>query len=317
MKYLDCSKLPDFVAEHFGERGPDRLAGGQRQYDSGYHSLVRFFGPERVDPSDIAVNYVDSPYTITDPIIAEYAEEMAAQLRVEGRLYDGPPATKLVAHRLNAPPRSITIQPADYALQAATCFTLDHPHRLFEQHGGTLRHYYRRNHENFEEAANPLPICMGICGYVMIEEHGRVYLVQVKRAGNLASLENSLGPTVAGAVDFVRGYPNLTALALASLTAEISEEINLRPAEYKIVPLAWGLEILRGERPQIFCLVRTGMERMELADRLESIDPSDREFESYEFHRLYGGALVDRKVFDELNVEARLNYLLLEEYLTR
>jgi len=166
-------------------------------------------------------------------------------------------------------------------------------------------------------ADNPLAISLGVCAYVIIEERGRAYLVQVKRTGNLASLENSLGPTVAGAVDFARGYPNLSALTMTALIAEVDEEINLRPAEYKIVPLAWGLEIFRGERPQIFCVIKTGLERMELAARLKSIDPSVREFESYEFHRLYGGAMIDRKVFDELNVEARLNYLLLEEYLSR
>lgn len=314
--YLDYTKLPEFIAAHFGDRNRDRLAGVQRQHDSEYHSLVRFFGPDRIDPSDIAVKYFTTPYALRDPIIAEFAEEIEKRLRSEGRLYDGPPAMKLADCEMKASPRSITVQPVNYGLQAATCFALDHPHELFEAYGGTLRNYYRRDSQALAVADNPLAICLGVCAYVILEERGRAYLVQVKRAGNLASLENSQGPTVAGAVDFAPGYPNLKTLILASLTAEISEEINLRPAEYKIVPLGWGLEIFRGERPQLFCLVRTGLERMELADRLESISPSEREFESYEFHRLYGGALVDRKIFDKMNVEARLNYLLLEEYLS-
>ncbi len=317
MKYLDSSKLPEFIAETFGDRDPGRRAGVQRQYDSGYHSLIRFFGPERVDPSDIAINYLSEPYQLSDPTIAEYAKEMEQKLRDEGRLHDGPPAMKLAACDLSAPPRSITVQPVSYGLQAATCFALDCPHDLFSARGGTLRDYYRRGRGKLAVADNPLPICLGVCAYVIVEERGRAYLLQVKRSGNLASLENSLGPSVAGAVDFARDYPNLTALTQASLAAEITEEINLRPSEYKIVPLGWGIEIFRGERPQIFCVVKTGMERMELTGRLESIAPSALEFESYEFHRLYGGALIDRKIFDELNVEAHLNYLLLEEYLSK
>ena len=316
MMYLDYSKMPEFLAEHFGERRSDRLAGVQRRYDSGYHSVVRFFGPDRVDPSDIAVNYLNTPWSLADPIISEYAEEMEKRFRAEGRLYDGPPAMKLAACDLETSPRSITVQPVNYGLQAATCFALDHPHKLFEAYGGTLRDYYRRDRTTLSVTDNPLAICLGVCAYVIVEERGRAYLVQVKRSGHLASLENSLGPTVAGVVDYVQGYTNLTALTLASLTSEISEEIDMRRAEYKIVSLGWGLEIFRGERPQIFCVVRTGLERMELAERLEAIAPANREFDSYEFHRLYGGALVDRKIFDSLNVEARMNYLLLEEYLS-
>ncbi len=317
MKYLDSSKLPGFIEANFGGRDHSRQAGVQRQYDSCYHSLVRFFGPDRIDPSDIAVNYLPAPYSLTDPIIAEFAEEIEQRLRAEGRLYDGPPAMKLASCEMSAPPRSITVQPVSYGLQAATCYALDYQHELFKDHGRTLRNYYRHNHKKLAVADNPLAIGLGVCAYVIVEERGRAYLVQVKRSGNLASFENSLGPTVAGAVDFATGYPNLSALTMASLMAEVNEEINLRPAEYKIVPLAWGLEIFRGERPQIFCVIKTGMERMEVAARLESIDPTAREFESYEFHRLYGGALIDRKIFDSLNVEARLNYLLLEEYLSQ
>lgn len=306
-----------FTAEQFGERERSRLVGVQRQYDSCYYNIVRFFGRERVSPSEVAVKYLDTPYHLSDPLIIEYATEMEERFRAEGRLYDGPPVMKLAACRMRSEPRNITVQPTNYALQASTCFALDFPHKLFEPHGGTLRSYYRKNHGEITPADNPLAICIGVCGYVMVEERGRAYLLQVKRSANLASFENSYGPTVAGAVDFAEGYPNLTAMALSSLATEISEEINLRPVEYKIIPLAWGMEIFRGERPQIFCLVKTTMERMELVDRLEHIDQVTREFASYEFHRLYGGALVDQKIFNSLNVEARMNYMLLKEYLSQ
>lgn len=305
------------MAEHFAGRERERLAGAHRQYDSGYHSIVRFFGRDRIDPADIVVKHLEDSFRLSDPVIAEFAQEMEGRLRSEGRLYDGPPTMKLAECSIETPPRSITVQPCDYGVQAATCFTLDEPHPLFEPYGGTLRDYYRQQKTSLSVADNPLAVCLGVCAYMVIEERGRAYLVQVKRSGKLASMENSFGPTVAGAVDYTKGCANLEALALSSLGAEIGEEINLRPGEYKTVPLAWGMEIFRGERPQLFCLVRTTLERMEIAARLESIDPAEREFESYEFHRLYGGVMVDRKIFESLNLEARFNCLLLEEYLSQ
>jgi len=116
-------------------------------------------------------------------------------------------------------------------------------------------------------------------------------------------------------VDYRAGFADLAQLIRKSLTTEISEEVNLRYGEYEIIPLGWAIELFRGERPQLFCLIRAPFERSELTARLEAVDPSRREFKSYEFLPLYGGAVLDKKHFEQLNFEAQMNFLLLEEYL--
>jgi len=124
MKYLDSSKLPKFIAENFDDRAPGRLAGVQRHYDSGYHSLVRFFGPDRIDPSDIAINYLSDPYTLADPIIAEFAQEMEKRLTDEGRLYDGPFAMKLADSQMATPAMRWTTRTSFLRLTAGPSETI-------------------------------------------------------------------------------------------------------------------------------------------------------------------------------------------------
>jgi hypothetical protein len=315
MNYLDYSKLPAFVRAHYSQLLPQLQSGDAPLGAGDYIDVVRFFGDEAVDPGEVAVEYRDDPFAIADPLIASYADEIAERMRAEGRLYQGPPVMKLVATHLASGAKRLIVQPCDYAIQAGTCLALDVKDDRFAQHGGTLRGYYRHGCEQPSIENNPLAICLGVCGYLLVEEQGRRFLLQIERSEKLASLEGERGPSVAGVVDYRTDFADLTQLIRKSLTTEIGEEINLRYGEYDIIPLGWAIELFRGERPQLFCLIRAPFERKELSARLDAVDPARREFKSYEFLPLYGGAVLDKKQFEQLNFEARMNFLLLEEYL--
>ena len=186
MKYLDYSKLAAFRAKHYpGEAGSD------------YIDVKRFFGRDRLDPSTVPIRYDPRPFEITDPVIDSFAREVASEMRSEGRLYDGSPVMKLVARSLDCETPHLTVQPTDYAFQAGTCFALDVPHPLFDTCGGTLRDYYRHDCSTPTVHNNPLAICLGVCGCLIVEDGRGKYLLTVKRSGHLASLENTTGPSVA------------------------------------------------------------------------------------------------------------------------
>ena len=315
MNYLDYSKLPAFIEAHYPRLTQHAVAADAAHQDHDYVDLVYFFGEQAVDPATVAIEYRDEAFTLNDPLIAGYARETAERMKTEGRLYDGPPVMKLAGADLTSTNKRLVVQPCDYALQAGTCLALDVPDKRFAPHGGTLRGYYRNGCAQPSVANNPLAICLGVCGYLMIEEQGRRFLLQIERSDKLASLEGQRGPSVAGVVDYRTDLTDLAQLTRKALTTEIGEEINLRYGEYEIIPLGWGIELFRGERPQLFCLIRAPFERDELKARLDAVDPARREFKSYEFLPLYGGAVLDKKQFEQLNFEAKMNFLLLEEYL--
>jgi len=315
MNYLDYSKLPAFIEAHY-PRLTQHVFGADTAHEAhDYVDLVYFFGDQAVDPATVAIEYRDEAFTLGDPLIAAYARETAERMKAEGRLYDGPPVMKLANADLISARKRLVVQPCDYALQAGTCLALDLPDNRFATHGGTLRGYYRYGCVQPSIANNPLAICLGVCGYLMIEEQGRRFLLQIERSDKLASLEGERGPSVAGVVDYRTDFADLAQLTRKALTTEIGEEINLRYGEYEIIPLGWGIELFRGERPQLFCMIRAPFERDELKARLDAVDPARREFKSYEFLPLYGGAVLDKKHFEQLNFEAKMNFLLLEEYL--
>ena len=316
MKYLEYSELPAFVAAHFPGSEDSRRVGRLGQFLSDYLDTVRFFGPDGIRPSDVTLRYLNEPFRFTDPLIAEFASKAAGQMRAEGRLHDGPPAMKLAASDFGSGTPSLIVQPCDYALQAGSCFALDLPDARFAHAGGTLREYYRRGCLVPRVENNPLAICLGVCGYLIVDERGDRMLLQVRRSSSLASLEGTCGPSVAGVVDFVAGYRHLQQLVDSSMGSEVEEELGLESNEYEIIPLAWSTELFRGERPQIFCVIRTLLDREELTARLRAI-PADRsEFESFKFVPLYGGTVLDQKHFEALNPEAKMNFFLMEEYLS-
>ncbi len=317
MRYLDYSKLPGFVNRHFPDSVRESEVGRLRQYASDYISIQRFFGDDRIRPLDIAVRHDDRPFEIADRKIAKFAKKTAKLLRKEGRLYDGPPSMKLSKCDLTNRPASITVQPVDYALQAGTCFALDLEHKYFKEYGGTLRDYYRHDCDKPTVENNPLAICLGVSGCLIVDDRGDRFLLKVVRSRKLASLEGTVGPSVAGVVDYTEECGDLAGLIEWALGTEVEEELGLARKEYEITSLAWAIELLRGERPQIFCLIRTLLDRQELTHRLEAIPPDRREFDSFEFVPLYGGLYLDQAHIDSFNPEAKTNFFLAEEFLSK
>jgi hypothetical protein len=223
---------------------------------------------------------------------------------------------KLVASDLAGSAPSIIVQPTDYDLQAGTCLAMDMPHAFLDNHCGSLRNYYRHDCADPTVPNNPLAICLGVSGSLIIDEGGDRYLLNVERSSRLASLGGTIGPSVAGGVDYATDSSNLAELIDAALGAEIEEELNLRGGEYDIEPLAWAIEPFRGERPQLFCLIRTLLDRKELTARLESIRDEQREYASFEFVPLYAGLIPEQSVLDAMNFEAKMNFYLAEEFLS-
>ncbi len=316
MKYLDYDILPDFLKEYFNS--PDEIAarrvGIEQNHDSGYFDIVRFFGTRAVNPKEVPVRYLPEPFTFRDPLIRKYAQEIAAEMHRAGRLFHGPLTMKVAEADLHSPPYFLKVQPCSYDDQAGSCFALDYPHRLFHGKGETLRQYYKRTYPSKELRDNPLAICLGVCGLVLTGDGERLSFLLVHRSAHLASLENSVGPSVAGAVDFKKGYRNLHELLLAAVSEELTEELALQPEEYTVTPLAYAREIFRGERPQLFCAIHTALSEEALSKRLAAIS-GKREFDSFRFVPLGKRKRVPEKAIHGLNHEARMNYYLLEEYL--
>jgi hypothetical protein len=315
-KYLNHEKLPTILERHYGDEKMRRAraVGAQRQFESAYFDFVRFFGGCAVAPRDIAICYQDTPFEFRDQRIREFSNCVEKELRAEGRLYSGPQAMKLISFNPREERPAMQIQPANYGDQAGSCFALDLHHRLFETWGGTLRHYLLKSDSSHCLAKNPLAICLGIAGYLVVSEPAGDFLLEVKRSGKLASLEDSFGPSVAGSIDWDTSAGTLEELIARGIATEIQEELGLESGEYDLVPLAYAREILRGERPQLFALVRAKLSRETLSRRLAAIPEERREFSSFDFLPLSNGRL-DFELIVRLNFEAQVSYFLLEEYL--
>ncbi len=79
MKYLDYSKLAAFRTRHY----PDGAG-------ADYIDVRRFFGHDRLDPLTLPIRYAPKPFEIADPVIDSFAQKVAAAMRSEGHLHDGP-----------------------------------------------------------------------------------------------------------------------------------------------------------------------------------------------------------------------------------
>ncbi len=293
----------------------DRLVGSDRTFDSGYYDIVRFFGGDAVDPSRVRIQVEPGQYAIGDPLIKSYADSVAEKLRNQGRLYDGPTVTGLLAADFRGTNPTLRVQETSYGDFAGSCFALDMPHQLFRDHGGTLRDYYVRTYAHAEITCRPLANCLGVCGYVIIEEAGRRFLLQVIRAGNLATMAGTPGPSVAGSVDFRPDYTSVADIIQRSLSQEVEEELCLTRAESRITPLAFARELFRADNPQLFALVHCTLTRQQLAERLSAIPERTREFAGFRFAALNSDNRLDAAAVAALNFEARMSYYLAEEYL--
>ncbi len=313
--YLDYNRFRSLVDEYFERfRGSPEISKRQVNRDFGYFDIVRFFGAEAVDPTEIGITYQAKPYELSDDHIARFAMEIKKRMTAEGRLYSGPSVMKLVEANLAGPNKSLTVQPCHYGLQAGSCFALDYRHPLFDNHGGTLREYYLSETQSREVKDNPLAVCLGVSAWVVVESADGRKLLAVHRAAHLASLETSFGLSVGGSVEYVVEPNNLLDVMRVSIAAEVSEELGLAPSEYTYIPLAYTREIFRGERPQLFGAILTHLTLSELTARLEKHDPEKREFDDYEFLSLGIDGVSSGRLADQLNYEGRMNLELLLQY---
>lgn len=314
MKYLDYSRMPSILKRFFSEEliRQSRLVGAARDIESDYFEIIRFFGRSALDPSQVLIERVSHAFDFDDQRIAQFAVWAEGRLRREGRLYRGPMATAVVGTDFRSQKPSLIIQPCDYGKQAGSSFALDIPHETLN--GRTLREYYLDKCATRSIEENPLALCLGVCCLVISNESEDPALLVVRRASHLASLENSIGPSAAGSVDWDEGPMDLGELIETSMTAEIQEELDLERNRYDLTPLAWAREIYRGERPQIFCLLRVSMGREELQAHMAHSSSTSGEVSSFDVIDLEDYALQDAWL-KRLNHEARMNWWLVREWL--
>ena len=316
--YLDMERFPAFLERHFGTdaQRSSRIVGVDRTFESWYIDIARFFGTNGIDPVEISVAYSDGMFQLSDPLIREFAAFVESELRAQGRLYDGPSAMRLVDFNFHRSNPILMVQEARYADQCANfAMDLSHP-PLFAQWGGSLRDYLYATIPSHAPEDNPLCLCFGVCGLLLVEDGNQRYILQVMRSSRLASLENSIGPSVAGSVDFDTTSRSIAELIINSLAKEVTEELGLNDGEFSITPLAYAREIFRGERPQLFAVVTTPLDRKEIARRLDSLPECDREFSTYDFLPLTNMRLSSDLVAS-MNFEAKMAYYLLEEWLSK
>lgn len=316
-RYLLPEQLPEILDRWYADPQlrERRIMGPEQIWDSGYFDIFRFFGASAIDPSRITLEYGPSLFRIPDSALARFAAQMAARMKSEGRLYDGPPVMKFASLTVNSAGFVMRVQPAGYADQAGTCFALDIPTEHFGSDYSTARAYVMHRYGPMMGQSNPLAICLGVCGIVILEEQETRYLVKVHRSGKLASLESSIGPSVAGSVDWTTQCRTVAELLHKSLAAELREELGVDPSQCRITPLAMATEILRGEKPQLFGLIECSMSRAELERCVDSIPSAGREHDRLEF--LEWGQ-VNRPKSEKsaaFNFEARANIELAREML--
>ncbi|MDH3937540.1 MAG: hypothetical protein OEV68_09425, partial [candidate division Zixibacteria bacterium] len=139
----------------------------------------------------------------------------------------------------------------------------------------------------------------------------------VRRSAGLSSLESTLGPSMAGSVEVSNLGDNLFDLLENAISDEAAEELSLSSDEYRLVPLAYGREVFRGERPQLFAALVTELSAREMTEKLDKLDAETREFDEFFFRPLTGILEGKDRVPPEINFEAAMNLLLLREYLSR
>lgn len=308
MAYLDYNAFEAFLARNETElpARSERLAGRDRVHDSGYCAITRFFGPGAIDPRRVSLHYRPETFGFDDPVIEMFARKIESELRAAGRLYDGPRVTAVIEAQFDAQSPHLLLQPCDYGSFAGSCFALDHPDPLFGD-STTLREYAHRHRSR-------LPQCMGVCGLlVTTESDSTKQILAVKRAGHLASLARSVGPSAAGSVDYQTGRATLHELLQQSMAAEITEELGLSGNEYTVTPLACAREMFRGGKPQLFCRIDTGLSSVDVRDRLTRLTERP-EFTDCYFLPINSDFRLSPGDLARFNHEAAMNWWLLEEY---
>jgi hypothetical protein len=319
MNYIDYSKAVAAVEKYphaFGSE-KSRQVGRDHHQVSAYHGITRFFEGASLNPDSVQIQYQAGSYEIPDHKIRAFAAEAAADLRKKGRLYDGPTVTGFRSLDLSGARPVLTVQETAYPDFAGSCLALDWAHPLFKDDGGTLRDYYYQMYGTLPIERRPLANVFGVCGMLLVRDLADVYMLQIRRARHLASMPDTLGPSAAGTVDYAADYRTLADMVDRALGQEVEEELGLMMTEYEITPLAWGHDLVRGDNPQIFCLVNTWLDRVAVSDRLQQIPESHREFSEFAFIPLSREGQLPAEKVAELNFEAAMCYYMIEEYLQR
>lgn len=311
---VDLARFEEFVAARFGADRNDRLVGIDREHDSGYNCIHRFFGKDKVDPGSVQIRHLKRRFEFTDDRIASFANFREQELRQQGRLKDGPDVAKVVEANFDSDPSVITIQPATYGQFAGSCFFLDRPDPMFGDFG-SLRSYYYAARDSTSTSVHPLAVCLGVAGLILIEENGKPFMLRICRSSRVATMAGTFGASVAGVVDYDSKYKTLLEMMQVSLTQEITEEINLTEDQYRLIPLAYSQELYRGEHPQLFCLVQCQLSKAQLTEQLLEIPEADREFDRFDFLPMSQGRLDNREAISEFNFEGKMSYYLAEEFM--
>lgn len=303
---LVYQKFQEFLKKYFNsaEAINSRLAGGKRDFDSGYFEIVRFFGNDAIDPHKVKIEYLFGQFELKDKLIDKFAKEIEKKLKEQGRMYDGPFVARAI---LDGTRKSITLQKCRYGTFAGSCFALDEESDLFGRYKSLRDYYINQEYNSLED--HPLALCLGICGMLVIKEENKRMGLIVERSKNLASLENSSGASAAGSVDYSEKYDTLEDLIDDAMGSEIVEELNLKSDEYKITPIAYAREIYRGEKPQIFCMIESSLSIKEITKRLDTIKYPE-EFTGFRFVDM--DDISSQKI--KVNHEALMNCFLIEEY---
>lgn len=315
MPYLDYNRWLSIVRDFFRrfEDSPE-LKSTSVNRSCGYFEIFRFFGPDGIDPRDVSVEMQSEPFEFSDDRIARFAAEIERTMIAEGRIHAGPDILKLVDADLTGARKSLTVQPCRYGYQAGSCLALDFEHSQFDELGGCLREYYLSQYPSRAVCDNPLAICLGVSACVVVQQEGVERVLIVRRSARLASLASTFGPSVAGSVESGHLRDNLFELMQRAVAAEATEELHLAPTEYRLVPLAYGREVFRGERPQVFAALMTDLSIGELSERWDSLDPETKEFDDFVFLPLADDPGSDDRVTEQINYEAAMNLQLLREY---
>lgn len=315
LRYSDASALIERYPTAFGPREA-RLVGADKSFDSGYHSIVRFFGDAAIDPAAVRLHRKPGRYQIDDPLVREFAKHVANDLRSAGRLYDGPAVAGLRSPAPDTSSSGLDIQETSYPDFAGSCFALDLAYPAFSKYGGTLRDYYMTECQNIPLGQRPLANCFGVSGYVLVADSEQRLLLQVVRSAHLATMAGTPGPSVAGSVDFSVDHQTLGDMTSSHMGTEVQEELALQTDEFSVIPLAFAREIIRGDNPQLFCLITVHLPPAELESRMMSIPSAEREFADYQFYEIGENCRLSQERVAGLNFEARMNYYLVEEYLS-
>ncbi len=275
-------------------------------YPGGYREILDHRAIA-IHGKSIPLLHDDYLFAFSDQRIKEFAHAQAERLRAEGKLYDGPPALRLVQLLVSEDLANtkFSVQPCRYADQAGSSFLLDYPDPLFDDSGGTLRSYLEQKYQPLQ-LIEQLPGCFGVCGMVITSDRK----IPVPLRGRLlASMAHTWGPSVAGGVDYESKLACFDDILATQLPIELEEELGLHLGEYSFTAASCALEGGRGMRPQIFAMITTSLDSIELLDRVQSQPENEREHDDLRWIRLDDPLKWSVDLLQSLNYEAAYSLL--------